>query len=136
MPRFSLADMDREEGVDGDGLGEASMAASLAGLTILPAIDSSEASYGMIGVGSGRTPLSAPAVRSRLGFLGGFSVAIGLTSIPSLRSAPPALGAGGGDVWGGGGWRPSMDTNAIGKSKLFQLVLHEKWRRCVSVLWG
>ena len=64
-----------------------------------------------------------------LGFSASFLVSSGLTDVPSLRLAL-AFGAGG-DFLGGGSWRPSTDTNAMGKSKLFPLVCMIRRRRCV-----
>ena len=129
MPHFFLADVDRDEGREDNIGGAGSMVASMSELTILPAVDPSLASYGMVGLGGGRMPQSAPAVRSRLGFSASFLVSSGLTDVPSLRLAL-AFGAGG-DFLGGGSWRPSTDTNAMGKSKLFPLVCMIRRRRCV-----
>jgi hypothetical protein len=100
MPRFLLADVDRDEGREDNIGGAGSMVASMSELTILPAVDPSVASYGMVGLGGGRTPQLALAVRSRSGFSDLFSVSSGLTDVPSLWSAP-AFGAGG-DFFGGG----------------------------------
>jgi hypothetical protein len=115
--RFLLADEELEEreseGVVGD------LSGSLAGLTILPAADPSVASYSWITGGGARTPAASAPSRPR----SAFSVSSGLTTdVPSLSSAP-ALGARGGF---GGGWHPSVDVNAIGKSKKCPLVLVEK----------
>jgi hypothetical protein len=124
MPLFLLADVDRGEGRENKIGRVGSMVASMSELTILPAVDPSVASYGMVGLGGGRTPQSAPAVRSRSGFSGAFSVSSGLTDVPSLWLAP-AFGAGD-DFFGGGSWHPSTDTNTMGKSKSCPLVLHDK----------
>ncbi len=106
--RFLLAD---------EELGD--LSGSLVGLTILPAVDPSIVSYGWITGGEARTPAASAPSRPR----SAFSVSLGLTTdVPSLRSAP-ALGAQGGF---GGGWHPSVDVNAIGKSKKCPLVLVEK----------
>ena len=115
--RFVLADEELEEreseGVVGD------LSGSLAGLTILPAADPSVVSYGWITGGGARTPAASAPSRPR----SAFSVFLGLTmDVPSLHSAP-ALGARGGF---GGGWHPSVDVNAIGKTKKCPLVLVEK----------
>ncbi len=100
MPRFLLADVDRDEGREDNIGGAGLMVASMPELTILPAVDLSVASYGMVGLGGGWTPQLAPAVRSRSGFSDSFSVSSGLTDVPFLRLAP-AFGAGG-DLFGGG----------------------------------
>ena len=115
--RFLLADEELEERVSVGVMGD--LSGSLAGLTILPAADPSIASYSWITGGGARTPAASAPSRPR----SAFSVSSGLTTdVPSLRSAP-ALGARGGF---GGGWHPSVDVNAIGKSKKCPLVLIEK----------
>ena len=67
MPHFFLADVDRDEWREDNIGGAGLMVASMLELTILPAVDPSLASYGMVGLGGGRMPQSAPAVRSRFG---------------------------------------------------------------------
>jgi hypothetical protein len=80
-----------------------SVLGALSGLTILPASDPSIASYGWI-AGRRVPPASTPSrLRgSHPAISASFSVASGLTEVPSFHSAP-ALGVQGGILGGEGG---------------------------------
>ena len=104
-----------------DELAVGSVAGAFSGLTISPTVvDPSLASYAWVGGGDPRAlPQSAPA-RLRDGARGAavsstFSVSSALTDVPSLCSAPVASSAE--RSGGGGGWRPSIGGQSIGKSK-------------------
>ncbi len=104
--QFLLEDLEVAPKVVVDAAGDVevdSVSGALSGLTILPASDPSTASYGWI-AGRRVPPASMPSCLSGScpTISASFSVALGLTEVPSLCSAP-ALGAERGSGEGGGG---------------------------------